>query len=101
MTDGEREISIAFEAGAYAFIYKMQEEAHRFAITHARGKKEKSLVHSSLEKIEGIGPKKARLLLDAMPLARIRTAGVKELWAVRGISKTDAEKIYEYYHKNK
>ena len=101
ITDGEREISIAFEAGVYAFIYKLQEEAHRFAIKHSRSKKEKSLVHSSLEKIEGIGPKKARLLLDAMPLARIRTAGVKELSDVRGISATDANKIYEYYHKSK
>ena len=101
ITDGEREISIAFEAGVYAFIYKLQEEAHRFAIKHSRSKKEKSLVHSSLEKIEGIGPKKARLLLDAMPLARIRTAGVKELSDVRGISAADANKIYEYYHKSK
>ena len=101
ITDGEREISIAFEAGVYAFIYKLQEEAHRFAIKHSRGQKEKSLVHSSLEKIEGIGPKKARLLLDAMPLAKIRSASVKELAAVRGISATDANKIYEYYHKSK
>ena len=101
ITDGEREISIAFEAGVYALIYKIQEEAHRFAITHARGKKEKSLVHSSLEKITGIGPKKARLLLDAMPIAKIKSASVKELSAVRGISETDANKIYEYYHKNK
>ena len=101
ITDGEREISIAFEAGVYAFIYKLQEEAHRFAIKHSRGQKEKSLVHSSLEKIEGIGPKKARLLLDAMPLAKIRSASVKELAAVHGISSTDANKIYEYYHKSK
>ena len=100
ITDGEREISIAFEAGVYAFIYKLQEEAHRFAIKHSRGQKEKSLVHSSLEKIEGIGPKKARLLLDAMPLAKIRSASVKELAAVHGISSTDANKIYEYYHKS-
>ena len=101
ITDGEREISIAFEAGVYAFIYKLQEEAHRFAIKHSRGQKEKSLVHSSLEKIEGIGPKKARLLLDAMPLAKIRSASVNELAAVHGISSTDANKIYEYYHKSK
>ena len=101
ITDGEREISIAFEAGVYAFIYKLQEEAHRFAIKHTRSKKEKSLVHSSLEKIEGIGPKKARCLLDAMPLGKVRQASVKELSAVRGISERDAEKIYEYYHKCK
>ena len=57
------------------------------------------MTHSSLEKIEGIGPKKARLLLMAMPLARIRTASAKELAAVKGISSRDAQNIFDYYHK--
>lgn len=99
ITDGEREISIAHEMGVYAFIYKLQEEAHRFAVKISQGAKRKTLTHSSLEKIKGIGEKKARLLLSSMPLAKIRNATVKELSEIKGISEKDAEQIYSYYHK--
>ena len=99
ITDGEREISIAQEQGVYAFVYTLQEEAHRFALKHSQGAKIKTMTRSSLEKIRGIGPKKAKLLLASMPLAKIRTAEKKELSAISGISISDAERIYEYYHK--
>ena len=101
ITDGEREISIAYEAGVYAFIYKLQEEAHRFAVKKSQGAKIKTMTTSTLEKIEGIGPKKAKALLSSMPLAKIKNASEKELSAVKGIGPSDAKKIYDYYHKNK
>ncbi len=101
ITDGEREISIALEPDVYAFVYKLQEEAHRFALKSSQGAKIKTLTHSSLEKIEGIGPKKAKLLLAAMPLGRIRTAKREELEDIKGISSRDAENIYNYYHKGR
>ena len=101
ITDGEREISIAYEAGVYALIYKIQEEAHRFAVKNSQGAKIRTMTTSSLEKIDGIGPKKARALLSAMPLAKIKNASKKELSEVKGIGQVDARRIYEYYHKNK
>ena len=97
ITDGEREISIAKETGVYTFIYNIQEEVHRFAIKNTTKAKIKTLTHSSLEKIKGIGPKKAKLLLSSMPLAKVRVASIKELSEIKGISTTDAENIYEYY----
>ena len=101
ITDGEREISIAIEPGVYAFVYKLQEEAHRFAVKNSQGAKVRTMTHSTLEKINGIGPKKAKLLLSAMPLGKIRASSVEELLAIRGISEKDAKNIYEYYHKKK
>ena len=101
ITDGDREISIAYEAGVYAFVYKLQEEAHRFAVKNSQGAKIKTMTTSTLEKIEGIGPKKARALLSSMPLAKIKNASEKELSAVKGISVADAKRIFDYYHKNK
>ena len=100
ITDGEREISIAHETGVYAHVYKLQEEVHRFAIKASQAGKIKTMTRSSLEKIEGIGPKKARALLAEMPLGKIKSSSVEELSLVKGISERDAEKIYEYYHKN-
>ncbi len=102
ITDGERELSIARDPGVYGFVYNIQEEAHRFAVKASQGAKRKTLTHSSLEKIKGIGPAKAKRLLSAMPLAKIRCADPSELKAISGISESDAENIHNYYHnKNK
>lgn len=99
ITDGDREISIAQEPLAYSFVYNLQEEAHRFAIKNSQGAKIKSMTHSTLEKIEGIGPKKAKLLLSAMPLAKIKNASISELSSIKGISEANAKSIFEYYRK--
>lgn len=101
LTDGAREISIAKEFDVYAFIYNLQEEAHRFALKASSGAKTKSLTKSSLEQIEGIGPAKAKKLLSAMPLSKIKAASVEELSAIRGIGEADAKNIYNHFHKEK
>ena len=101
LTDGENEISIAKEFDMYAFIYNLQEEAHRFAVKSSSKGKIKTLTHSSLEKIEGIGPAKARALLREMPLGKIRMATIEELCAVKGIGKADAERIVNYFKEKR
>ena len=101
LTDGKSDISIAKEFDMYAFIYNLQEEAHRFAVKTSQGAKIKTMTHSSLEKIEGIGPAKAKALLSAMPLAKIRVATVDELTGVKGIGKQDAERIYRYFEEKR
>lgn len=101
ITDGEREISIAYEPGVYSFIYNLQEEAHRFAVKSSQNAKTKTMTTSSLEKISGIGPKKARALLHAMPLSKIRVADVSELESISGISRSDAQKIHEYFENKR
>ena len=97
ITDGEKEISIALEMNVYAFVYNIQEEAHRFAYLNSQNSKLKTLTSSSLEKIEGIGKKKAKLLLSAMSISDINIAEVDELKEIKGISEKDAKNIYEYY----
>ena len=101
LTDGEKEISIATEMPVYALIFKIQEEVHRFAVGAAGASKRRSLTHSSLEKIEGIGPAKAKHLLSEMPLAKIKTSSVDVLKKICGISEKDAENVYNYFHKEK
>ena len=101
LTDGNSEISIAKEFDVYGFVYNLQEEAHRFAVKSSQNAKKKTLTHSILEKIEGIGPAKARALLLAMPLGKIKAATAAELSAVRGIGEADAKKIVEFFSKKK
>ena len=100
LTDGETEISIAREMNVYGFIFNLQEEAHRFAVKMSGGQKKRTLTHSTLERIPGIGPKKAKLLLREMLIGEIRKSSVERLSSIKGVSLRDAEAIYAYYHKN-
>ncbi len=101
LTDGKNEISIAKEFDMYAFIYNLQEETHRFAVKSSGRGKIKTMTHSTLERIDGIGPAKARALLHAMPMAKIRMATADELSAIKGISSADAERIAAYFKEKR
>ena len=98
LTDGDGEISIAQELSVYTFVYKIQEEAHRRAVRSTMGQKKKTLTHSSLERIQGIGPTKAKKLLAAYSYTQLKAASVEMLLGVKGISEGDAEAIFRHFH---
>ncbi|MBQ9162337.1 MAG: excinuclease ABC subunit UvrC [Clostridia bacterium] len=92
------EIGIAREGEVFVLLYKLQEEVHRFTVSKMDAAKRKTLTHSSLTKIKGIGDSKARLLLSRFGgLAGVRAANVGELAAVKGISRADAENIRKHF----
>lgn len=69
-------------------IQKMRDEAHRFGITHHRGKREKQMIKSELDNIKGIGnTTKENLLKSFKTVDLIRKASFKELVSVVGKSK--------------
>ncbi len=93
------EIDIAREQDVFVFIYRIQEEIHRFTVSRMTDAKRKSIRKSSLEKIDGIGPKKAKRLLAAFGgLEQVRKALPEELTGVKGITLADAHNIYAYFH---
>ena len=95
----EDEINIAREQAIFMLIYRMQEEVHRFTVDKVMKAKRSSLTHSSLEKIDGIGPAKAKKLLQALgSFTAVKKASEEELTKVKGISKADASKIYQYFN---
>lgn len=96
----DEEISVARYGEVFRFLYKLQEEVHRFTVARMSGAKRKSLRTSSLEKVKGIGPAKAKSLMTHFgTLAKMRTASVGDIAAVSGISQTDAENIYSFLHE--
>lgn len=81
------------------FIQYIRDEAHRFAITAHRKKRTKSSMNSSLDIIEGIGPKRRKALLQRFGGIRaLRNAPTVELLKVPGISQDLADKIYRHFH---
>ena len=98
VTESE-EISIAKEQSVFVFVYKLQEEVHRFTVSKMDTAKRKTLKKSSLEKIKGIGPSKAKLLLSHFKtIATLKAASKEELEKV--VSSKDAENIIEYFNNN-
>lgn len=99
LVNEEFEISIAREHSVFVFVYKIQEEVHRFALKNMQKAKSRTLTHSSLEKIDGIGQKKAAKLLSHFKTLRaLSQATLEEIASVSGIGLRDAEKVYSFFH---
>ena len=91
------EISIAKEQSVFVFVYKIQEEVHRFTVSKMDGAKRKTLKKSLLENVQGIGKSKAKAILAQFKtLSAIKKATADEISKVKGISYADAVKILEY-----
>ena len=92
------EISIAKENSLFMFIYKLQEEVHRFTVSRMDSAKRKTLTRSTLTNIKGIGESKAKSLMSHFgSITAIKNADLDELLKVKGISRANAECIIEYY----
>ena len=64
----------------FVYLYKMQEEVHRFAITYHRNIKNKGMLRSVLEDVPGIGEKRRKELLKRYSsLSKIKNASAEEL----------------------
>ncbi|MCA0394296.1 MAG: excinuclease ABC subunit UvrC [Proteobacteria bacterium] len=80
-------------------IQQVRDEAHRFAITGHRGRRQKARNVSRLEDIPGIGPRRrASLLKHFGGLAGLKAAGAEEIAKVEGINAALAGRIYATLH---
>ncbi len=93
------DIAIKANRKAFTLITEIQDEVHRFAIGYHRQSKSKKMLNSSLVQIEGIGPKKAKLLMEHFKtIDNIKNASLEELKAVKGFGETYAQKVYEHFN---
>ncbi|GMR08662.1 MAG: excinuclease ABC subunit UvrC [Gammaproteobacteria bacterium] len=86
---------------ALLLIQQIRDEAHRFAVTGHRQRRNKTRRTSVLENISGLGPKRRQKLLRAFGgLQGITSAGIDDLSNIDGISRTLAERIYGMFHND-
>ncbi|MFT4518861.1 MAG: excinuclease ABC subunit C [Halioglobus sp.] len=94
-----KESQLPGDSGALHLIQQIRDEAHRFAITGHRGRRDKARQRSVLEDIPGVGAKRRRELLRHFGSAQgVENANVDELKKIVGISATMAQQIYDHLH---
>ncbi len=106
--DAGRETFHMADRGAFAlpprdpvlyFLQRLRDEAHRFAITSHRGRRSKAIGRSILDQVAGVGARRKRALLNHFgSAANVAKAGLADLEAVTGISKSVAKNIYDHFH---
>ncbi len=96
------EFNVDLNSRAYKMIYKIQEEAHRFAINYHRNLRSKTMFKSELDDIKLIGPKrKENLLKHFKSIDKIKKASIQELMEVESMNEKSAESIYEHFRRAK
>jgi len=87
------------ESAASHLAQQVRDEAHRFAITGHRGRRQKAAVHSVLEDIPGVGARRRRALLTHFGgIQGVRKAGIEELSGIPGINRQLAGRIFKALH---
>lgn len=101
--NGERkavDLEIPPGSPALHLLQKVRDEAHRFAINYHRLLKEKSLEHSQLDAIPGIGEVRKKILLQQFDsVDELKRTSMEQLAGIPGLDRATAARVWDYFHK--
>ncbi len=94
-----KEIAIDKNSESFRLITRIQDEAHRFAITFHRQLRGKNQVHSILDDIKGVGPARRKDLMRHFEnIDAIRNATVEQLKELPSMNEKSAQDVYDFFH---
>lgn len=94
------EITFPKNSEVFGMITRLQDEAHRFAITYHKQLRGKEQVHSILDDIKGVGTARRKALMQHFKdIDKVKAANVEELMEVKGITRHVAEEIYHFFRE--
>ena len=93
------EIPIDRNSEGFKLITRIQDETHRFAIEYHRSLRSKGQVHSILDDIPGIGPKRRKeLMKNFLSLDAIKEATIEQLSIVPTMNEKAAKQVFDFFH---
>ncbi|WP_408640755.1 excinuclease ABC subunit UvrC [Salipaludibacillus keqinensis] len=91
--DPPKVVALSKTSQEFYLLQRIQDEVHRFAISFHRNVRKKNMFQSILDKVDGIGEKRKRLLLKEFgSLKRLKEASVEEIQRV-GVPQAVAESL--------
>ena len=95
------ELPIDRNSECFRLITRIQDEAHRFAITFHRQLRSKGQVHSILDDIPGVGPARRKDLMRSFEnIEAIRNATVEDLKELPSMNEKSAQEVYKFFHQD-
>lgn len=95
------ELPIDRNSECFRLITRIQDEAHRFAITFHRQLRSKGQVHSILDDIPGVGPARRKDLMRSFEnIEAIRNATVNDLKELPSMNEKSAQEVYKFFHQD-
>lgn len=95
------ELPIDRNSECFRLITRIQDEAHRFAITFHRQLRSKGQVHSILDDIPGVGPARRKDLMRSFEnIETIRNATVDDLKELPSMNEKSAQEVYKFFHQD-
>lgn len=95
-----QELPIDKNSEGFKLITRIQDEAHRFAITYHRSLRSKAQVHSVLDEIPGVGPNRRLALMKYFTsIEELKRAEADEIAKAPGIPMSVAEEIYAFFRR--
>jgi excinuclease ABC subunit C len=93
-------IDLPADSEASKLLQRVRDEAHRFAIEHHRGRRDRAMTGSVLDELKGVGPVRKRALLQHFGSPeRFLAASREELEAVPGVPGKVAREIHEQLNR--
>jgi excinuclease ABC subunit C len=93
-------IDLAADSEASKLLQRVRDEAHRFAIDHHRGRRDRAMTGSVLDDLKGVGPARKRAFLKHFGTPeRFLAASREELESVPGVPGKLAREIHEQLHR--
>ena len=94
------ELPIDRNSESFKLITRIQDEAHRFAITFHRNLRSSGQVHSVLDDIPGIGPARRKALMKTFDsIMDIKNADIETLKNIPSFNERAAMEVYDFFHK--
>jgi excinuclease ABC subunit C len=96
----DRPLVLAHETAELQLLQRIRDEAHRFAITHHRTRRDRAMTASVLDDLPGVGPARKRALIDHFGSAEaVVAATADQLQAVPGLPAKIGRELHTHLHR--